>query len=383
VVIVPEDDDEAAAPDGDAASSHRDASFWLGVVLLIVGALWLFGGPLSPVHRFGGILGPDTVLALVLIGFGVALWRRSERQRDDTPMPVHRADDDPPAPHAPEISATAGRSEPAEPAPPPGAPTSEPAQHFAPPPVPTRERSVLGRVTLGTVFVVVGGLWLLRIADVVHVAPRHLLATALLVVGLGLLVGAFAGRARWLILVGILLLPLVLAGALVRAMPGPLPHIRVEDGAGDVRVTPGDASELREEYRLGGGRFELDLRNLTLDEPTDVDIEVGAGEVVVRFPEDVTAVVDVSIGVGQVRVDGRADGGLGLDRTYDVSTGAGSATVTIDVELGAGQLDIRTADALLPSRFAPRVDRRAGMFAGDRDSLRRLGTSAPAPTEEF
>ncbi|MPZ54443.1 MAG: PspC domain-containing protein, partial [Acidimicrobiia bacterium] len=74
-----------------------------------------------------------------------------------------------------------------------------------------RQRSFLGRLTLAVVFVTVAVIGALVLLDLASFAPGHLWAVALGVIGVGLLIGTFVGRARWLILLGVLLTPLALA----------------------------------------------------------------------------------------------------------------------------------------------------------------------------
>ena len=75
-----------------------------------------------------------------------------------------------------------------------------------------KETSYLGRITIGVVLVSLGVLAILdNIPGLpIEPQPRHYMALATVVVGLGLIVGGFVGRARWLILIGALLVPTLL-----------------------------------------------------------------------------------------------------------------------------------------------------------------------------
>ncbi|HLZ36929.1 MAG TPA: hypothetical protein VKP64_04055 [Mycobacteriales bacterium] len=123
-----------------------------------------------------------------------------------------------------------------------------------PPPAPPepRQRSPLG---LGTVSVALLASGLLLAADragVVAVGATTLLATALVVVGAGLVVGAWRGRARWLIAVGV-----ALAIALLAALT--TPRVPVAGGVGDRAFTPAALADVRPAYRLGMGNSTVDL----------------------------------------------------------------------------------------------------------------------------
>jgi hypothetical protein len=207
-LFVPADDGESTGPQPSTFAERRDPTFWIGVALLVIASIWLLTGPASPGQLFGVLLRHDVLLALILIGFGVALWRSGDRAATS----AH-----PPSTGGPRPAArTHSESDMASPSTDPA-----PTQNWSPPPAPVRERSLLGRITVGTALLVVGVLWLLRTAGVLPLDAVQLVAAGLLVVGVGLLVGAFAGRARWLILVGIVLAPLVLVGALLRPVIAP------------------------------------------------------------------------------------------------------------------------------------------------------------------
>ena len=97
---------------------------------------------------------------------------------------------------------------------PPPAPSYEPPLP-PPPPLPPRERSSLGLITLSLAVLVGGVLLALDLTQAYEVSTVVLLAAPLAVLGLGLVVGAWVGRARWLVFLAI---PLVLITALVSAV---------------------------------------------------------------------------------------------------------------------------------------------------------------------
>ncbi|MEX0952761.1 MAG: PspC domain-containing protein [Nitriliruptoraceae bacterium] len=334
-------------------ATRRDASFWAGVALLVVGAVWLLSSPFGPGWVFGSMFGREVVLAGLLIAFGVALWQSGERRRVTPPpsgapsapvgtsdptstvrqelaVTTHDPDDanDQTVTSSPSVTATPGDGMPPEP--------------WSPPPVTPRASDVLGRVTLGVATMAAGLLWMLSIAGIGSIGAGHVVAAALLVVGIGLLVGAFVGRARWLIAVGVLLLPLVLAIELVRPVGLAALDLDLREGAGDVRVAPASLEELDETHRLAAGQLVLDLRDVDVDRDTQLSVEVGAGDVEVLLPGDVTAEIHVAVGVGQVRLDDTVVGGLGVERDLRVDTGNGSELLSIDVELGVGQVTVRS-----------------------------------------
>lgn len=85
---------------------------------------------------------------------------------------------------------------------------ADPVTWTTPPPpyvrVP-RERSRLGLATVSVAALLTGGLVWASMAGADGITPARVTATALLVVGAGLVVGTWFGRGRWLIAVGLLL----------------------------------------------------------------------------------------------------------------------------------------------------------------------------------
>ncbi|MCX6432679.1 MAG: hypothetical protein NTX29_07775, partial [Actinobacteria bacterium] len=67
------------------------------------------------------------------------------------------------------------------------------------PPRPPRPRSYLGLITLSVVVLVTGLLATLEATGVTDLAPVVIPAVALAILGAGILVGAWVGRARWLL----------------------------------------------------------------------------------------------------------------------------------------------------------------------------------------
>lgn len=370
-----------ANPTGSAATSQRDATFWIGTGLLVIAGIVLVSGPLAPHRLLGDIFRGDVVVAIVLIAFGFALWRVGDRRDSaaatDSSMSAARVAAPPSFAPTETTMPTSSQRPPDETAPigalrgdrlsdddaydasvasvaaDGGAGATPPADaagggrdwSFTPPPVEPRERSVLGRATAGLALMAVGVVWLLDSIGMITASGVQLLATALLVVGLGLVIGAFAGRARGLIVVGILLVPLVLVAALLRPYSAvTFADGLVRDGAGDVTEAPATVADVRQEYALAAGRLIIDLSTLDLSsadvEPVEIVAEMGAGELAVLLPDDVTVTINARLGVGELRILDRSHGWLGAQRTTTIAVGDGTYAIDLDVRLGVGQLTI-------------------------------------------
>ncbi|MCW2778472.1 MAG: phage shock protein PspC, partial [Frankiales bacterium] len=198
--------------------------------------------------------------------------------------------------------------------------------------VPRPPRSPLGPLTLSAAVLAVGVLLLARAAGLQGVTPPRVLATALLVVGLGLVAGTWVGRARWLLLPGLLLVVATLLAAVVQGPYGWTTGTR----------TWVPAAEPRTHYRLGAGEATLDLRGLEPGELGRVQVQVGAGHLVVLLPDALPARVDTHVDAGDV-VQRRPDGTL--SHTVDATTDAAGRPTVLDLSVRAGRIEVRRVAA--------------------------------------
>jgi hypothetical protein len=209
------------------------------------------------------------------------------------------------------------------------------------PPAPRRPRSILGRVTIGTLLVVLGGAAALDVAGAVDLDARHYLAIALAMLGLGLVVGSRVGRARWLIALGVLLLPALIATSLLR--------VPIEGGVGDRREAPFTVAEIKDDYRMAAGRLVVDLSRVDLNEGTErVRASMGMGELRVVVPDD--AALDITTRVrGEANLVGRQIGDTDgdelrrVDDRYSVPGKEGGGHLVLDLETGAGVVRVYRA----------------------------------------
>lgn len=201
-------------------------------------------------------------------------------------------------------------------------------------PAPPRERSVVTALTLSAAALVVGLLLLLAGADVASIPAETVLASALGVVGLGLLASAVWGRGRGLLPVAILV------GLALGATAGARPAI--EHGVGE-----------RSWLAQRSGSFELGVGEATLEVSPrvgqvggveQVSAKVRFGHLVVVVPEGVTAVVQAHVHMGEIDYAPQEDvdnGGRDIRRTIRV--GSGDPQVTIEADVYAGVVEVRSA----------------------------------------
>jgi len=198
-------------------------------------------------------------------------------------------------------------------------------------PKPARPRSYLGRLMMACMLIAIGVLALLRNLGTVDLEARHFASAGMLVIGLGLLVGSFFGRARGLILVGLIGVPILVVATTVRVpLDGPW---------GEQEARPAAVAELEAGYEHGIGSFVLDLTDIDdLTEATAVSVDQGIGELRVLVPADLSVSVDASVDAGRVEVFGREDGGFNVSESYP-GTG-GEPTIDLELDLGVGRIAV-------------------------------------------
>ncbi len=325
-LFIPED----GRPDSAGERFFRDhnalaiaAAAVIGI--FIVGPMLAWGiwgnGP-----GFGGIV----LLFLVVAGV-VALTRRSGPPSSPTsPVAVAPLSD---AAAAPDATVPLPAGAPAGP----GAPTlALPMASPPPPPAPPpKETSVLGRLTFGLTVLVAGTLIALDLGGAISVTAVTVLAASLGIVAVGLLIGAFVGRSRWLIALGVLLTLVLIPTA---AVPDDV-RWNAGAGAGDRTYRVTSTEELSSPYELGVGALTLDLRRLDLTERVTVDASLGIGELTVLLPPDVAVSTTADVAVGTIDLPGEQPlEGVSVDRTWDRpadgATTAGSLDLTLSTGLG-------------------------------------------------
>ncbi|MGH9189400.1 MAG: PspC domain-containing protein [Acidimicrobiales bacterium] len=287
----------------------------VAVVLLVVGALTL----VAQTHLFdGGVL-----WSALLIGAGaLVLLKDRDDDRGDPPAPG------PPTPYS---------TDPTDPIAPPPSLAAPPLA--APPPAAPPGRSLTAIVV--SVLLVGGG-----VAGLAGMSATLFLSIALLVVGLGLLVGSRWGRSRGLIPVGLVVVVALGAASLFDFL-----DVSFRGGAGERLERPATAASVHQIYRQSAGELTVDLTNVDFDDPSlrggPVEVRIGAGQLTVIVPADADVVVDAKVGVGELTVLGERDSGLGLSRRVARRTKSGvdEPDLRLEVRAGVGEVRVRRAAA--------------------------------------
>ena len=207
-----------------------------------------------------------------------------------------------------------------------------------PPPPEARPRSILGQLTLAAMLIGVGGLALLDAAGILYPGFVHYAALALGIVGAGLLVGTIFGRARWLIAIGLLLVPVLLVASVI-------PSWSFNGEVGDEFFSPTTLAQISQPYELAAGTLYIDLTSLDEHEvdsglrPVDIEVQIGAGEIQIDVPRDWAVSVEASVGAGVVDLFGDERAGLGVSASADTGS---PPVLLITAEAGVGSIVVRS-----------------------------------------
>jgi phage shock protein PspC (stress-responsive transcriptional regulator) len=192
------------------------------------------------------------------------------------------------------------------------------------------DRRLFRCLALGTavvawaVLLAVTGAWLAGI-------DGRLAAWAVVAIGAALIVTAFTGGARWLVLPAV---AFALSVSVIAAA-----HVDLHGGVGERTYRPQTLSALRDGYRLGAGRLEVDLRGVAFPPgTTELHVRLGAGELIVLVPRGVCVATSAHIGGGYVGALERRSGGLDVDWTERPSPPPHTPRLVLDGNVGLGAL---------------------------------------------
>jgi len=332
-LLIPTANEERSRAEVALRSWWRTSS-WVGITLAAIGVAILFGSL--------GFWEGEILWALVFIGAGFVLLRDEERTPDPPgagPSPDRSATAEPTAASATtgisaaEAGDVTGRAELiARPDAPVVVATTTGAVPVVAEPKPPKERSSLGWFTVAAVLVAVGVAAVLENWDVLTLDVGQFFALALAVLGAGLLVGAWWGRARILIVLGILLVPVVLAASLID-MP-------LRGTVGDSFIVPQSIAEIEESYDVLAGNMTLVLDELQLEDDVHVNASVAIGDLDVVVPSGVRVLVNGTAQAGRLDFFGHVDRGVDLRRSITEGNLDAERTITLDIEAGIASVDV-------------------------------------------
>jgi len=200
---------------------------------------------------------------------------------------------------------------------------------------PRRNGPSMGQIIVGGFLVLIGTGWLLEAADIADVPWRAILPSALMLIGLGLIIGARTARHGGVIALGVVLTLAVGAASAVEV----LADIPLSGGIGEESATV--TGPINDEYRHAIGKYVVDLRSAPVPAAgDDTEISLGIGELIVIVPDGVDLVIDARAGLGNVIVFGQESAGVGPDIDYTTPE-AGDAVLRLDVDVAIGQVEVR------------------------------------------
>jgi phage shock protein PspC (stress-responsive transcriptional regulator) len=204
------------------------------------------------------------------------------------------------------------------------------------PPRPPKQKSKLGKLTFAALCLALAGLGIIDLAGA-HIPFTAYAATGLGVIALGLLVGTWFGRARLLIVLG-LVFSVVLGVGYVGEKVGDY-----NDYQDDIYWRPTTMLQLQTDYELKAGNATLDLTALDFtDRSSNVAVKLGLGDLTILLPPKVDTTVDTKVGVGEARIFDAKSEGLGVDRQVTNSgiDGVGGGTLNLTVDVGVGSMEV-------------------------------------------
>lgn len=205
----------------------------------------------------------------------------------------------------------------------------EPGEPAAPPPRPRRRRSVT-LVTLALALIAGG------FATAAGLPLATALAVPLGVLGLGMIAGAFLQGGRGLIGFAIPVAALALLASVLPVSPW--------RGVTAVEARPETIAEVQRFYTGSVGRIELDLTDVTFtdDDRLHTTARVGMGEISVRLPENVDAIVTCSTDRGRVDCLDERRGGPDVSEHARSSgaDGPGGGEIVLDVHASTGHVEV-------------------------------------------
>lgn len=201
---------------------------------------------------------------------------------------------------------------------------------------PPRDPSPLGWYGIAGALLVVGVLALIDTVSTAHVLPGQYFGGGLLALGLTLVVGAWRGRARLLILLGLAVLPVAATAAFLT--------VPLQGGIGQAYVQPQQLADVQDAYHLVAGELWIDLSQLEAgSDPIVISATVGIGEIFVLVPYDSVVDVTGTVQGGRIWMFGRGQAGTALADHVAPTGPRGGRIVTLRLDAGIGQVQVERA----------------------------------------
>ncbi len=197
-------------------------------------------------------------------------------------------------------------------------------------------RSPLGQLTFSVAVLAVGVLGIVDLAGAKVVASAYF-AVPLGVIGLGLLVGAWYGRARWLFVLGVVLAALLTITAAAESVTPTTAH--------NATWKPASIEAVDSAYKVDLGNGTLDLSGVNFaGQDKSIQVSVGAGNLTIIVGSNVDVTAKGTVNVGNANVFGTRWSGVGQSShtvTDNGSDGPGGGRLVLDASVDVGNLEVR------------------------------------------
>ena len=174
-----------------------------------------------------------------------------------------------------------------------------------------------------------------------HVSTYDLLVTLLSILIAGTLIGFIVNRS-WFGVPMMIVLAFTMAGLLIT-------HPNLEGGQGDRTLQPSTLAQAEQPQHLGTGRLTIDLTTLPATEQAlSLSASVGFGQLRIIVAPSTRLEVTSHLGGGHLVIDGQevlsglrqSDTRVVNSRTAGASTPAGPRAISLDLEVGGGEISI-------------------------------------------
>ncbi len=223
--------------------------------------------------------------------------------------------------------------------------------------LPSRARSPLGRLTLGLALLVAAAGTAVSGGSPTGVKVAFGLAA--LLCGVGLVVGAWVGWARWLIVPAVIFAGVSVAGGATDGL-----GVHLNGSSGTSFWSPGDPTQPTPPTHLDQSRgVQLQLQDI--QHPVDGVIRVGIGSVRIDAADDVRLEIHARVGFGRIDLPNGASTGYRREASYHGGP-ADAPLVRYDIAVGFGDVEVHRFDPARGSAAIPTPPvRRPGVVGED------------------
>jgi Cell wall-active antibiotics response 4TMS YvqF len=198
--------------------------------------------------------------------------------------------------------------------------------------------SRLGLFTLAAVLLTTGAAAFLNNLGVTSFDGGQLSALALIILGGGLIVGAWWGRARWLIWIGIVIFPFVAFASLID-----LSMVSRNGEVGNFFASPQTQADIGNGYEILAGDATIDLGDFefTPDEQAELEVDMAFGQLIVIVPRDAYVEIDGSMQGGEIHFFDSRQGGQGVELVDSDGDPNSEASVSLQLDGALGRIEVQ------------------------------------------